>query len=117
MIYRFEQRLFEAKDQALEEEKKLNNIISKSENENKKANDELQAIQNLVNNTEDKYIEWEQKIAKAKVKADKEANRNKRAIEQFKKWKIGVLEEVARLKLKSKVENIDKAGLSELLNG
>jgi len=27
------------------------------------------------------------------------------------------LEEVARLKLKSKVDKIDKAGLSEILNG
>ena len=35
----------------------------------------------------------------------------------FAKWKIGVLEEVARLKLKSKVDKIDKAGLSDILNG
>jgi len=117
MVFKFEQRLFEAKDQTLNEEKHLEEIKSKVENEKKKSNDELQALKNLCNDTEDKYIEWEQKVAKEKAKSDKQIERNKKAIEQFKRWKIGVLEEVARLKLKSKVENIDKAGLSEILNG
>ena len=117
MVHMFEQRLFEAKDQVLKEENKLENILSKSKTEKEKVNNELQAVKNLVGNTEDEYIKWEQKIAKAKVKADKEEGRNKKAIERFKNWKIGVLEEVARLKLKSKVDKIDKAGLSEILNG
>lgn len=117
MISKFEQRLLNAKDQALIEEKKLGDIQSKVESTKKKSNDELQALKNLCNDTEDKYIEWEQKVAKEKAKSDKQIERNKKAIEQFKRWKIGVLEEVARLKLKSKVENIDKAGLSEILNG
>ena len=82
-----------------------------------KIDDELQAVKNLVSNTEDEYIKWEQKVAKAKAQADKEEDRNKKAKEDFAKWKIGVLEEVARLKLKSKVDNIDKAGLSDILNG
>ena len=54
---------------------------------------------------------------RAKINVAKEEERNKKAKEHFAKWKIGVLEEVARLKLKSKVEKIDKAGLSEILNG
>ena len=37
--------------------------------------------------------------------------------EKFKKWKISALEEVARLKLKKRIENIDKAGLKEIFNG
>ena len=74
-------------------------------------------MKNLVSSTEDKYVEWEQKIAKAKIIADKEVERNKNAKDQFKRWKLGVLEEVAKLKLKSKVDKIDKAGLSDILNG
>ena len=35
----------------------------------------------------------------------------------FETWKINALEEVARLKIKRKIENIDKAGLTEILNG
>ena len=70
-----------------------------------------------MNNSEDEYIKWEQKVAKAKVNVGKEEERNKKAKESFAKWKIGVLEEVARLKLKNKVDKIDKAGLSDILNG
>ena len=117
MVCQFEQRLFDTEDQFKEEEKKLRQLLDRSKVEKEKAENELQAIKNLCNNTEDKYIGWEQKVAEAKARADKEVERNKRAIESFKKWKIGVLEEVARLKLKSKVDKIDKAGLSDILNG
>ena len=41
----------------------------------------------------------------------------KKAKERYELWRIGILEEVARMKLKKKVDNIDKAGLSEILNG
>ena len=37
--------------------------------------------------------------------------------ENFEKWKISALEEVAKMKLKGKMESIDKAGLKEVLNG
>ena len=117
MVFQFAQRLFETEDQFKREEGRLRDLLAKSKVEKEKANDELQAITNLCNNTEDKYIKWEQKIAKAKATADKEVERNKKAIESFKRWKIGILEEVARLKLKNKVDNIDKAGLSDILNG
>ena len=117
MVHQFEQRLFETEDQIKEEEIKLKDFISNAEDDKKKAKDELQAIENLVGDTEDRYVKWEHKIAKAKIEADKEEERKKNAVEHFKKWKIGVLEEVARLKLKSKIDNIDKAGLSEILNG
>jgi len=117
MVHRFEQRLFEAKDQALEEEKKLEDVLSKAKKEKKKVDDELQAVKNLVSNTEDEYIRWEQKVAKITAKADREEGRIKTAKERYENWRIGILEEVARLKLKSKVDKIDKAGLSEILNG
>ena len=99
------------------EESKLRDLLAKSKAEKEQANNELQAIKNLCDDSEDKYIQWEQKVAKAKAKSDKEVERNKKAKESFAKWKIGVLEEVARLKLKNKVDKIDKAGLSDILNG
>ena len=92
-------------------------IQSKYEEEKKKIDDELQAVKNLIGNTEDEYIKWEQKVAKIASNADREEARIKTAKERFERWRIGVLEEVARLKLKSKVDKIDKAGLSEILNG
>jgi len=116
MVYQFEQRLIETQDLFKDEDNKLKDLLAKSKVEKEQANNELQAIKNLCNNSEDEYIKWEQKVAKAKVKADKEGDRNKKSKENFAKWKIGVLEEVARLKLKSKVDKIDKAGLSDILN-
>ena len=116
MVYQFEQRLVETQDLFKDEDNKLKDLLAKSKVEKEQANNELQAIKNLCNNSEDEYIKWEQKVAKAKVKADKEGDRNKKSKENFAKWKIGVLEEVARLKLKSKVDKIDKAGLSDILN-
>ena len=117
MVYRFEQRLFEAKDQAINEENNLKNVLSKAEKEKDEINEELQAIKNLCINTEDEYIKWEGKVNKAKSNVESEIKKKEIAVDNFKKWKIGVLEEVARLKLKSKVDRIDKAGLSEILNG
>ena len=35
----------------------------------------------------------------------------------MKKWDISFLEQVAKKKLKSKVDNIDKAGLRDVLDG
>ena len=117
MVHQFEQRLVETQDLYKEEEGKLNHFRSKSESEMDTKNNELQAITNLCNDTEDKYIEWEAKISKAKEKVKREENRTKTAKDNFAKWKIKVLEEVARLKLKHKVDRIDEAGLSEVLNG
>ena len=117
MVCQFEQRLIETQDLFKDEENKLKDLFAKSKIEKEQANNELQAIKNLCNNSEDKYIKWEQKVAKAKANVDKEEERNKKSKENFAKWKIGVLEEVGRLKLKNKVDKIDKAGLSDILNG
>jgi predicted nucleic acid-binding Zn-ribbon protein len=100
-----------------DEKNKLEDFQVKYKEEKKEKNNELQAIENLCNNTEDKYIQWEVKVKKAEEKVNSENEKLKKAKELFAKWKIGVLEEVARLKLKSKVDNIDKAGLSDILNG
>ena len=117
MVFQFEQRLVETQDLFKDEDNKLKDLFAKSKIEKEQANNELQAIKNLCNDSEDEYVKWEQKVAKAKAQVNKEEERNKKAKDHFAKWKIGVLEEVARLKLKSKVDRIDKAGLSDILNG
>jgi len=117
MVYQFEQRLIETQNLFKDEDNKLKDLFAKSKIEKEQTTNELQAIKNLCNNSEDEYIKWEQKVAKSKANVEKEEERNKKAKENFAKWKIGVLEEVARLKLKNKVDKIDKAGLSDILNG
>ena len=112
-----ENTLSDTKDEIAEERGRLDSVRVVIEEEKNIADNELQAIKNLTNDTEDKYIGWEQKIAKITERADKEEDRIKKAKERYEKWRIGVLEEVARMKLKKKVDNIDKAGLSEILNG
>ena len=37
--------------------------------------------------------------------------------EAAKKWKVGFFEEIARVKLKKKIENIEMAGLKEAFDG
>ena len=114
---KLEENLSDTKDQINIERGRLDNVRVIIEQEKNIADNELQAVKNLSNNTEDKYIEWEQKIAKITAKADKEEARIIKSRKRYEAWRIGVLEEVARMKLKKKVDNIDKAGLSEILNG
>tara|TARA_Y100000310_G_scaffold336035_1_gene419556 strand:- start:593 stop:1516 length:924 start_codon:yes stop_codon:yes gene_type:complete len=112
-----EPKLIDIKDKIATERERLDNVRAVIDNEKNLADNELQAVKNLVNDTEDKYVEWGQKVAKIKKKADREENRIKKAKERYERWRIGILEEVARMKLKKKVDNIDKAGLSDILNG
>ena len=117
MVHQFEQRLFETEDQFKEEENKLKDFLAKAKVEKEKVEQELQAIKNLCNDNEDKYVEWEQKIAKAKSKNDKEEEKYQKKIERGERWDISFLEKVAKKKLKNKVDNIDKAGLRDVLDG
>jgi len=89
---------------------------------------EASIMKSLIDKKELEYIEIESKYRQveraliyAKELTDGEVDREKREIEKiksnFKQWKVAQLEEVAKLKLKKKIENIDKAGLSEILNG
>jgi chromosome segregation ATPase len=111
-----EGQLSSAKDAIIQERDRLDKVRIIIEGEKNIADNELQAVKNLTNDTEDKYIEWEAKVEKLKAKADKEESRIIRSKEKFEQYKIGMLEEVARKKLKNKIENIDKAGLSDILN-
>ena len=82
--------------------------ISKSEKEKDQVNNELKAVNNLVNESEDKYVNWEQKVKKISDKANKEEERIDNAKKRYENWKIGVLEEVAKMKLKKKVDPAHK---------
>jgi chromosome segregation ATPase len=117
LVKTLEGTLSSTKDQISTERSRLDSVRAVVEQEKNIADNELQAVKNLTNDTEDKYIGWEQKIAKITERADKEEGRIKKAKERYELWRVGVLEEVARMKLKKKVDNIDKAGLSEILNG
>ena len=117
MICQFEQRLIETQDLFKDEENKLKDLLAKSKVEKEQANNELQAIKNLCNNTEDEYIKWEHKVTKAKVKVDKEEERHQKKIERGKKWDINFLEQAAKKKLKGKIDTIEKAGLRDVIDG
>ena len=56
-------------------------------------------------------------INKEKLALRDEVAQSRPKAKRYESWRIGILEEVAKLKLKNKVDNIDKAGLSDILNG
>ena len=60
---------------------------------------------------------WERKIEKIQASYKSENDRIDKIKKNFENWKVNSLEGVARMKLKNKMEKIDKAGLTEILNG
>jgi chromosome segregation ATPase len=64
-------------------------------------------VENRVNDAEDRieYAIKKEQEKVSKIKGD------------FRDWKVAALDEVARLKIKKKIENINKAGLKEILDG
>tara|TARA_R100000808_G_C2152517_1_gene161992 strand:- start:1860 stop:2783 length:924 start_codon:yes stop_codon:yes gene_type:complete len=83
----------------------------------RESEDDVKAVISLISKKEDEYYKWERKVENLKNSVDEEKRRVKEIKENYAKWKVRALEEVARLKLKGKIENIDKAGLGEILNG
>ena len=92
----------------------------------KKQEDEV--MDSIIKKKEQEFIEWETKcrqaehmLMQAKDLADSQIERSKKTIqgqqEAAKRWKIGFFEEIARAKLKKKIENIDMAGLKEAFDG
>ena len=81
----------------------------------------------LVNNKMKEYnaiaskvIMAENKIAQAEIKSkqvlDNQEIQINKVKEGFQSWKVAQLDQVAKLKLKGKIENIDKAGLKDILD-
>ena len=93
-----------------------NKIIKELDEDINHKNSELHAIDSLINKAEDKYIAWENKIKKAEGLVEIENRKVQTVKDAFEKWKLNQLEQVAKMKLKNKIEKIDKAGLSEILN-
>jgi len=115
----------------IEYEKKMFSINAKLgslEDALKEKEQESNVMDSLIKKRELDYIDIESRYKQAenaliftKDITNKEIEREKEEVnkikDQFKQWKLSALEEVAKLKLKNKIENIDKAGLSEILNG
>ena len=75
---------------------------------------ELSTVQSSISSVEEKVKDAEERIEYA---IKKEQERVGKIKGDFKDWKVEALDEVARLKIKKKIENIDRAGLKEVLDG
>ena len=75
---------------------------------------ELSAVQSRIGSVEERVRDAEERIEHA---IKKEQDKVSKIKIDFKDWKIQALDEVARLKLKKKIENIDRAGLKDVLDG
>ena len=77
-----------------------------------KINDESEKISKLADiaDTRTKQVEAMQEMSK---KAQEDLNK---ARKRYSDWKLNAVDEVARMKNKGKLENIDKAGLRDVLN-
>ena len=111
------EKIESVKKELTSEEFKHKRTCSKLDEEKNDKSLELKSVESLVNKKEDEYIMWERKIEKIQTSYKSENDRIDKIKKNFENWKIGALEGVARMKLKNKMENIDKAGLTEILNG
>ena len=78
-------------------------------------NAELQAVNSLIDKAENEYIGWEKRIKKAKSLVDIEERKVQTVKDAYETWRINTLEQVAKMKMKNKIDMIDKAGLAEIL--
>jgi vacuolar-type H+-ATPase subunit H len=75
---------------------------------------EFVSIQSKIRTAEDKIKDAEERAEYLVNKAEEKVKRIK---SNFEDWKVNTLDDVAKLKLRGKIQNIDKAGLKELLDG
>ena len=107
-----EDELLKLKDIAVKESERISRIRSKCQAVEKK-------IKNLEGLIEDKIVELEdlQGTVDGLKRDETVLKRNiENTKERYAGWKTKSLDEVAKLKLKGKLENIDKAGLREILD-
>ena len=100
-------RLDKAIAERISEIQDMDALLSKKDYEFSTVLSKIGAAENIIKDAEQKaeYIIKQAQEKVVKVKGD------------FKDWKIEALDDVARKKMKGKIENIDKAGLSEILGG
>ena len=112
----FSGKVAAVEDEIKEIESKRDDKLKELDDDVEHKNAELQAVNSLINKAEDEYIAWENKIKKAKGLVDIENRKVQTIKDAYERWKINTLEQVAKMKLKNKIDNIDKAGLSEILS-
>ena len=105
------------KKEITKEESAISKKLSDLNNELDIKNKDLDELNNIINQAKEDYIKQENKVNIAKNNVFEEEARIGIVKENFEKWKISALEEVAKMKLKGKLDSIDKAGLKEVLNG
>jgi chromosome segregation ATPase len=104
-------------------DKKLSIARSKSQKDSKALEDSvieknllLNEIDLMISKAETEYMDLEKKINVAKNNILEEESRQEAVKKNFETWKVTAVEEVARMKLRGKMEKIDKAGLKDVLN-
>jgi chromosome segregation ATPase len=75
---------------------------------------DLSTIQSRIGSVEERVKDAEERI---EYSIQKEQDRVVKIKGDFKNWKVEALDEVARMKIKKKIENIDRAGLKDVLDG
>ena len=85
----------------------MDTLLAKKDYEFSTVQSKISTAEDIVRDAEQRadYILRQAQEKVVKVKGD------------FKDWKIQALDDVARKKMKGKIDNIDKAGLAEVLNG
>ena len=107
---------------------KYNKDLSRFDSLIAKRAEEMNDLDSLVLYKQKQYALQEAKMqaaskkildAESKVKTilDLKENNVQRIKDNFKQWKLNQLDEVAKMKFKGKIANIDKAGLKEILGG
>ena len=76
----------------------------------------LDQVDAMISKAENEYITWEKKISVAKNNLLEVEDEIESVKKNFEGWKVTAVEEVARMKLRGKMENIDKAGLKDVLS-
>ena len=74
----------------------------------------LSTVQASISSVEERVKDAEERI---EYSIKKEQDRVGKIKGDFKDWKVEALDEVARMKIKKKIENIDRAGLKDVLDG
>ena len=77
---------------------------------------ELDEIDSIVSKAKNELSVLEKKISVAKNNVLEEEDRIETVKENFEEWKISAVEELARMKLRGKMKNIDEAGLKDVLS-
>ena len=76
----------------------------------------MDRVDSMISKAERELSVLEKKISVAKNNILEEESRQEKIKDNFKNWKVTAVEELARMKLRGKIENIDKAGLKDVLS-